>query len=44
MGNEIGFPSGKIPGAAGLSDVISPVTGYPNVNTEPQHGTQVIHM
>ena len=29
MGNEIGCQSGKNPGVAGCSDVISPVTGYP---------------
>ena len=43
MGSETSCPSGKNPSVAGCSDVISPVTGYPYVNTDPWSGTQVTH-
>ena len=44
MGNETGCPSGKNPSVAGCLDVISPVMGYVNVNTDPWLGTQSIWM
>ena len=44
MGNETGCLSGKNSGVAGCSDVISPKTGYPNVNNESWCGTKVIRM